>query len=384
MSGVDIMSGVDMKQNIRKTTQTVSRSIWSNKQTPRLKSRSARPRIAFVCQTGRTLMEVNRIITDMSSKWLVRAFDSLDNLGKEANEEVYDLIFCEFKTVDEEDIISFQNWGHKNSGTVKVALFSDEASTYTSPTLLSSSCFHVIYAPILAEKIILETEKVLSNKFDAQSSNRNIDIPGFGNMGFDTLNLVPITTIILDKDCKVIFANKLASDMLESKSLLMVGVDQTCRGLYPGATRVLHHKIKALCEEPNNGEITSYLVLPKNHMDNDSISPVFCLRKLQTGICGIEENYVALFMGNTISQNQVPSEIIRQLFGLTGSEAKLVSHLVHGASLFDSADSMGVTINTVRTYLKRIFSKTGTSRQVELVSTVLNSISSPYVTSHYK
>jgi DNA-binding CsgD family transcriptional regulator len=63
-------------------------------------------------------------------------------------------------------------------------------------------------------------------------------------------------------------------------------------------------------------------------------------------------------------------ELLRGLHGLTPAEAELVGQLARGRSLEEAARARGVSINTVRSQLKQVFSKTGTSRQGELVQLV--------------
>jgi DNA-binding CsgD family transcriptional regulator len=47
---------------------------------------------------------------------------------------------------------------------------------------------------------------------------------------------------------------------------------------------------------------------------------------------------------------------------------------MQGRSLDEASEELHVSISTVRTHLKRIFSKTGTSRQGELVKLLLTSV----------
>jgi DNA-binding CsgD family transcriptional regulator len=71
------------------------------------------------------------------------------------------------------------------------------------------------------------------------------------------------------------------------------------------------------------------------------------------------------------------ADFIEKRFDLTPAQARLVSHLVAGASLKSSAERLGVTYETVRSYLKSAFLKTGTHRQAELVLRVLQVINDP-------
>ncbi|PZO02229.1 MAG: LuxR family transcriptional regulator [Hyphomicrobiales bacterium] len=58
----------------------------------------------------------------------------------------------------------------------------------------------------------------------------------------------------------------------------------------------------------------------------------------------------------------------RQLFNLTESEARFASALASGLSLTQAAEVQGVRISTARTHLARIFQKTDTRQQSQLVS----------------
>jgi DNA-binding CsgD family transcriptional regulator len=63
---------------------------------------------------------------------------------------------------------------------------------------------------------------------------------------------------------------------------------------------------------------------------------------------------------------------LAELFGLTPVETRLVSQLVRGLSVQEAARALQLKVQTVRTYLKLIFQKTGTHRQVELVQLMQN------------
>jgi DNA-binding CsgD family transcriptional regulator len=66
---------------------------------------------------------------------------------------------------------------------------------------------------------------------------------------------------------------------------------------------------------------------------------------------------------------------LKNRFGLTPAEARVVLRLVSGDSLRLAAKALGIKYETVRTHLKSIFQKTGTRRQAELVIVVIRSLS---------
>ncbi len=60
-------------------------------------------------------------------------------------------------------------------------------------------------------------------------------------------------------------------------------------------------------------------------------------------------------------------DLIAATLGLTRREARLAALLAGGRSIAEAADEIGITIGNARTHLKRIFNKTDTHRQAELV-----------------
>lgn len=88
-------------------------------------------------------------------------------------------------------------------------------------------------------------------------------------------------------------------------------------------------------------------------------------------------SYAIMIVSPASTAIGVPSsELLSGLFRLTQAEARLAAALASGLSLRDCAAGLGIAFGTARSYLLRIFSKTGTSQQSELVS-LLKSISTP-------
>ena len=60
-------------------------------------------------------------------------------------------------------------------------------------------------------------------------------------------------------------------------------------------------------------------------------------------------------------------EEMRAIFGLTRAESHLAKLIADGRSMPEICETMEITVNTARTHLKRIFAKTDTNRQTELL-----------------
>jgi DNA-binding CsgD family transcriptional regulator len=69
----------------------------------------------------------------------------------------------------------------------------------------------------------------------------------------------------------------------------------------------------------------------------------------------------------------VDEELLRLAYDLTASEARICSLLAKGDRIDQVSGRLNISPNTARTHVKRIFSKTGSTRQAELVMLILNS-----------
>lgn len=71
------------------------------------------------------------------------------------------------------------------------------------------------------------------------------------------------------------------------------------------------------------------------------------------------------------------ADLLRLLFDLTPTEARLARHLAEGVALQDAAAHLGVTYGTARVHLRAVFQKTGVRRQSDLVG-LLGRYGSPF------
>ncbi|GAB6044290.1 hypothetical protein JCM17961_49770 [Endothiovibrio diazotrophicus] len=79
----------------------------------------------------------------------------------------------------------------------------------------------------------------------------------------------------------------------------------------------------------------------------------------------------ALFLSDPHAPPPVAAETLTALYGLTPAEARLVALLTRGLTLDAVAERTHLSPHTLRTQLKQVFRKTGTSRQPELIKLIL-------------
>jgi DNA-binding CsgD family transcriptional regulator len=82
---------------------------------------------------------------------------------------------------------------------------------------------------------------------------------------------------------------------------------------------------------------------------------------------------VAVFTKDPVQAPLMPGEAFARLYGLTGGELRVLLALAQGLGAKEAAEMLGISEPTVRTHLQRIFSKTDTARQADLVRLLQNS-----------
>lgn len=202
------------------------------------------------------------------------------------------------------------------------------------------------------------------------------------DFGAAALNRLPMGVVIVNASAQVLFMNNSASDIFALSDGVEVGATGIVRTSKVAETKNLHGLIADAADGvSSNGDVSgeggamsvsrpsykrsfSLLVVPLP--DDDDITS--------------DIGTVAVFINDPEMHNEPPTKVLARLYGLTDAEARLLQALIVGKKLEKVAEEFNVSMNTVRSHLKQVFRKTGTNRQPELVSLVLNS--SAYVASN--
>jgi FixJ family two-component response regulator len=81
----------------------------------------------------------------------------------------------------------------------------------------------------------------------------------------------------------------------------------------------------------------------------------------------------AVFVSDPEQRAGTAEDLLCRLYALTPTEARLAAILMQGKSVEDAMFELNVSSNTARTHLKRIFVKTNTTHQGDLISLLFNS-----------
>jgi DNA-binding CsgD family transcriptional regulator len=89
----------------------------------------------------------------------------------------------------------------------------------------------------------------------------------------------------------------------------------------------------------------------------------------------------AVFVQPATLHTPAAPELVARTFGLTQSELRVLVAIARAGGVAETAEMLGIAETTVKTHLGRVFAKTGTSRQAELVR-LLAGFASPLAPVH--
>lgn len=139
-------------------------------------------------------------------------------------------------------------------------------------------------------------------------------------------------------------------------------------------TRLLLRLLRDAIQSPERGEPKeSPMFLPRKHARSSLVVRVVPGPGLECWPAP-ENRFALLMMYDQDLGFDVNVPMLSRLYGLTRGEAALAASLMRGKSIDEAADELFISPHTARTHLKRIFMKTDTHRQTELVLRMFPSV----------
>jgi len=185
---------------------------------------------------------------------------------------------------------------------------------------------------------------------------------------FATLDSIGQGVIIVDARARVLFANRACERAFADGLRLNEGM--LCGGS-ASETASLHLAIAASAQD-RDGDTPDAIAISRGESRSALSLKVIPLRSEIEAIA--RHNRAAIIFVTDPDHVVVPDDKqLQRKFGLTPAEIALIHELTSGSSLQTAADRLSIKIATARTHLHRIFAKTGTSRQAELMRLMLTS-----------
>ena len=189
---------------------------------------------------------------------------------------------------------------------------------------------------------------------------------------FEALNYLPLAVFCVDRHGEVLNSNSAGWDMLSLGNGIMLK-ENKLSAVSPTETA----KLRDLVTRAGKGAI---------HQKDKLVGRVALSREAGFAPLSATVSAVSLskppmhdgspaalvFVSDPACEVQANENWLKSFFGLTPTEAKVAALIADGLCLNEISKRLCIGVGTARTHLKRVFNKTGTSRQAELVRLALS------------
>jgi DNA-binding CsgD family transcriptional regulator len=192
----------------------------------------------------------------------------------------------------------------------------------------------------------------------------------------ETLNGLSAGMFLVDQDGRIIHANASGQALLGEGAALCKAGDRM-RPTDAVAARALKEIVAAVSKGDHAAGIKGIAVPLTGRNGEPYAAHVLPLtsgrrRRVQAHYSAV----AAVFIRKAEIETPSPPEVIATHYQLTPTELRVLLAIVEIGGVRETSDALGIGESTVKTHLHRVFSKTGTSRQADLVKLVA-SFSSP-------
>jgi DNA-binding CsgD family transcriptional regulator len=201
--------------------------------------------------------------------------------------------------------------------------------------------------------------------------NRTIELRQAEATAFaETLNGLAAGIFFLDAACRIVHANAAGHHMLETDDVLrLIGGQLVARDVQfnkilreifsVGGHAAIAGQDRSLSLTAHDGERYVAHVLP--------LASVMRNGAQRSGAEQTSGAVAALFVRKAALSVRSSGELLASTFDLTPSELRVFFAVVELTGVSEVAQALGVAETTIKTHLQRVFAKTGTSRQADLV-----------------
>jgi len=186
----------------------------------------------------------------------------------------------------------------------------------------------------------------------------------------DTLDGLSAGMFLVDETGRIVHANASGHAMLARGSVLHAAGGKLAAG-EAGAGQALK-EIFAMAGDGDAAVGVKGIAVPMTARDGECyvahVLPLTSGARRQAGASYAA--IAALFVHKAALEAPSPPETIARLYRLTPSELRVLLAIVQVGGVAETAEALGIGEATVKTHLHRLFAKTGTSRQADLVKLV--------------
>ncbi len=188
-----------------------------------------------------------------------------------------------------------------------------------------------------------------------------------------TLDGLAAGVFLTRRDSRVVYMNAAAERQVKSGSALRIVDNRLSPTNLKARAAVAKAIDEAAIDETVAGPVGHSLAIS----GDNGVGYIATLLPLERGrrqsIMAPFAASVAVFVQDPAQAPLMPGEAFARLHQLTGGELRVLLALAQGVGAKEAADMLGIGEPTVRSHLQHIFSKTGTSRQADLLQILQSS-----------
>lgn len=190
----------------------------------------------------------------------------------------------------------------------------------------------------------------------------------------EALNRSALGIVLLDADGRIIFVNRTGEAILQRQDGLSIERGEL-RAANVSDTGALRGFLANAARQAEGASLRANGILA---IGRPSLRAPYAVMAtpfpaLSAALPGLTTSAIAVFIRDPDAAWKIDEDILQTIYGLTGVEVRVATRLATGRSVDQIATEMGLTPGTTRWYLKRLFEKTGTRGQPDLVRVVLTS-----------
>jgi DNA-binding CsgD family transcriptional regulator len=177
--------------------------------------------------------------------------------------------------------------------------------------------------------------------------------------------------LLVDEALYLIRANRAGEGMIESGD--PVRLRDGCLELRPASAQEALEQAVAKATGGEAGAPINFIV---DGAGPPAVIQVMAVREDLRPPLPVRRSAVAIVLISPMATRSPPQQALNARYGLTPAEARVLQLLGQGSTLSDIAGALQLKRSTVKTHLLRIFAKTSTNRQADLVG-LAHSLSLP-------
>ena len=319
------------------------------------------PRILFVDDEQNVLQALERTLRAKRGEWEMEFVESGVAAMDMVREQRVDVVVTDLAMPGMSGV---ELVGHLNEVVpeTKCLILTGTADLQTAAEVINTvRVFRFYTKPCVTERLIEGISAAC-----AEAPRRTGD-PVRGGQNSEVLDRLSTGVIVVTDRTEVVYMNQYAANTIAAADGLTVGIDQLLKASTGNESRELRDACEAAgAREGGNDNIALSISRPSMREALKLIlSPL-------ENTAGDADARIMILIMDPAAKSALSAEMLAQFFQLTPTEGRLAWHLIQGRRTEEIAASMGVTVSSARTYMKRIMEKTGTNRQADLVRFLLH------------